>query len=123
MRYLIIPESAVIEEVINTKTNEPMRWSLHDLIAKTFVNDSRTNDSLEHVEQFETLVNESKNMKPGETWELENATWEFLSTLVKTFPNYNPAWKLGFTGLFKSVLSAKTEKPIAVVSKPVQAEA
>lgn len=107
MRFIRVPEPVEFEYA----EGKSKMISLSELIRKTLIVDPRVTQDDASIDKFMEIKDGCQDMKPGDIWALESDTWEFLSLLIRTFPNYSPEAKLVMFPLFKSVTGAKTKNP------------
>ena len=106
MHYITIPEPAPLDHVPGDEV-----LTFRDLICKVIAGDPRITQDDASITKYMTIAAKAKELKAGDVWEVEPATHEFLSLLVRTFQNYHPEAKIALLPLIHAITSAPAKKP------------
>jgi hypothetical protein len=120
MRYITIPEPAILEHMELPK-DAPKRHPelpFSEFVRKVLVQHKDVTTSDEILGRFMLLEEDVKSKVAGDVWELTDELHETLASLAKTF-TYAPDIKLYLLKHVKAITGAAAKKPeLAVVKQP-----
>lgn len=129
MRFITIPKDVYGDIPEGAPPDfEPRPVSFSSLVRNILPQDDRTTEDLAKITKFEELMDGVRNLKPGDIWELNEANWEFLSILARTFRtaaggSYHPTLKPALFPFFRAIAGASQKDPRIVEEKePAKAE-
>lgn len=106
MRYIVIPESVVID---NQEGEKPPVITFQDFVLYTLLADKFWRQDDSHVSAAIEISDAVRGKQPGTTMELSNDAWDWLKTCLKEVPLL-PGVAVYLFKLMKAITSASSEK-------------
>lgn len=120
MRYVTIPAPAVVDNILNKDTRQPITIPFATYIRDILVMDPKITADDASLGKFMEMASSVKSLPAGAVWELSTEQHEFLGGLARGF-QYSSDVKLALLPHIRAITSAPAERPLAV--KPAVLEA